>query len=35
MDNAKYIRRFQYSNNISQKQIQQYKEMKKSEQIFF
>ena len=35
MDNAKYIRRFQYSNNISKKQIQQYKEMKKSEKIFF
>ena len=35
MDNAKYIRRFQYSNNISQRQIQQYKELKKSEKIFF
>ena len=35
MDNAKYIRRFQYSNNISQRQIQQYKEMKKNEKIFF
>ena len=35
MDNAKYIRRFQYSNNISQRQILQYKEMKKNEKIFF
>ena len=35
MDNAKYIRRFQYSNNITQKQIQQYKEMRKNEKIYF
>ena len=35
MDNAKYIRRFQYSNNITQKQIQQYKEMQKNEKIYF
>ena len=35
MDNAKYIRRFQYSNNITQRQIQQYKEMQKNEKIYF
>lgn len=35
MDNAKYIRRYQYSNNITQKQIQQYKEMQKNEKIYF
>ena len=34
MDNAKYLRRYQYSNNISQKQIKMYKEMKKNEKIF-
>ena len=34
MDNAKYLRRYQYSNNLSQKQIKLYKEMKKSEKIF-
>ena len=35
MGNAKYLRRYQYSNNITQKQIQQYKEMQKNEKIFF
>ena len=34
MDNAKYLRRYQYSNNLSQKQIKLYKEIKKSEKIF-
>ena len=35
MGNAKYIRRYQYSNKISKKQIEQYKEMQKNEKIFF
>ena len=35
VSNAKYLRRYQYSNNITQKQIQQYKEMQKNEKIFF
>ena len=34
MDNAKYIRRYQYSNNIAQRQIQQYKETQKNEKIY-
>ena len=32
--NTKFLRRYQYSNNITQKQIKQYKEMKKKDKIF-
>ena len=35
MGNAKYIRRYQYSNNISKKQIEQYRETQKNEKIIF
>ena len=34
VDNAKYIRRYQYSKNLTQKQIMKYKENKKTEKIF-
>lgn len=32
--NTKFLRRYQYSNNITQKQIKHYKEMRKKDQIF-
>ena len=32
--NTKFLRRYQYSNNITQKQIKQYKEMRKKDKIF-
>ena len=35
VNNAKYIRRYQYSKNIAKKQIQQYKENKKLEKEYF
>ena len=34
VNNAKYIRRYQYSKNIAKKQIQQYKEQKKMEKEY-
>ena len=34
VNNAKYIRRYQYSKNLTQKKIQQYEEMQKKEKIF-
>ena len=35
MNNAKYIRRYQYSKNLEQKQIQQYNEIQYKEKIIF
>ena len=34
MGNAKYLRRYQYSNNITQKQLRIYKENQKNDKIF-
>ena len=34
MGNAKYLRRYQYSNNITQKQLKIYKENQKNDKIF-